>query len=49
VDGLRISVVLPVLNETDCIIEVLNELITVLEGEKFEKYEVIKVEKRYVI
>jgi glycosyltransferase involved in cell wall biosynthesis len=44
VDGLRISVVLPVLNETDCIIEVLNELITVLEGEKFEKYEVIPVD-----
>ena len=43
-DGLRISVVLPVLNETDCIIEVLNELITVLEGEKFEKYEVIPVD-----
>jgi glycosyltransferase involved in cell wall biosynthesis len=44
VDGLSISVVLPVLNETDCIIEVLNELITVLEGEKFEKYEVIPVD-----
>jgi len=44
VDGLRISVVLPVLNETDGIIEVLNELITVLEGEKFEKYEVIPVD-----
>jgi glycosyltransferase involved in cell wall biosynthesis len=44
VDGLRISVVLPVFNETDCILEVLNELITVLEGEKFEKYEVIPVD-----
>lgn len=43
-DGLRISVVLPVFNETDCILEVLNELITVLEGEKFEKYEVIPVD-----
>jgi glycosyltransferase involved in cell wall biosynthesis len=44
VDGLRISVVLPVFNETDCILEVLNELITVLESEKFEKYEVIPVD-----
>jgi len=44
VDGLRISVVLPVFNETDCILEVLNELIIVLEGEKFEKYEVIPVD-----
>jgi glycosyltransferase involved in cell wall biosynthesis len=44
VDGLRISVVLPVFNETDCILEVLSELITVLEGEKFEKYEVIPVD-----
>jgi glycosyltransferase involved in cell wall biosynthesis len=44
VDGLRISVVLPVFNETDCILEVLKELITVLEGEKFEKYEVIPVD-----
>jgi len=44
VDGLRISVVLPVFNETDCILEVLNEVITVLEGEKFEKYEVIPVD-----
>ena len=43
-DGLRISVVLPVFNETDCILEVLNEVITVLEGEKFEKYEVIPVD-----
>ena len=43
-DGLRISVVLPVFNETDCILEVLNELIIVLEGEKFEKYEVIPVD-----
>ena len=43
-DGLRISVVLPVFNETDCILEVLSELITVLEGEKFEKYEVIPVD-----
>ena len=43
-DGLRISVVLPVFNETDCILEVLNELITVLESEKFEKYEVIPVD-----
>jgi glycosyltransferase involved in cell wall biosynthesis len=44
VDGLRISVVLPVFNETDCILEVLNELINVLEGEKFEKYEVIPID-----
>ena len=43
-DGLRISIVLPVFNETDCILEVLNELINVLEGEKFEKYEVIPVD-----
>ena len=43
-DGLRISVVLPVFNETDCILEVLNELINVLEGEKFEKYEVIPID-----
>jgi polyisoprenyl-phosphate glycosyltransferase len=44
VDGLRISVVLPVFNETDCILEVLNELTAVLEGERFEKYEVIPVD-----
>jgi glycosyltransferase involved in cell wall biosynthesis len=44
VGGLRISVVLPVFNETDCILEVLNELINVLEGEKFEKYEVIPID-----
>ena len=43
-DGLRISVVLPVFNETDCILEVLNELTAVLEGERFEKYEVIPVD-----
>jgi glycosyltransferase involved in cell wall biosynthesis len=44
VDGLRISVVLPVFNETDCILDVLKELTTVLDGEKFEKYEVIPVD-----
>ena len=35
---------LPVFNETDCILDVLKELTTVLEGEKFEKYEVIPVD-----
>lgn len=43
-DGLSVSVVLPVFNETDCILDVLKELTTVLEGEKFEKYEVIPVD-----
>lgn len=43
-DGLRVSVVLPVFNETDCILDVLKELTTVLGGEKFEKYEVIPVD-----
>ena len=43
-DGLSVSVVLPVFNETDCILDVLKELISVLEGEKFEKYEVIPVD-----
>ncbi|MEN9331951.1 MAG: hypothetical protein RLZZ94_1041, partial [Bacteroidota bacterium] len=42
-DGLSVSVVLPVFNETDCILDVLKELTTVLESEKFEKYEVIPV------
>ena len=43
-DGLSVSVVLPVFNETDCILDVLKELTTVLESEKFEKYEVIPVD-----
>ena len=43
-DGLSVSVVLPVFNETDCILDVLKELTTVLEGEKFVKYEVIPVD-----
>ena len=43
-DGLRVSVVLPVFNETDCILDVIKELTTVLESEKFEKYEVIPVD-----
>ena len=43
-DGLSVSVVLPVFNETDCILDVLKELTSVLEGEKFEKYEVIPVD-----
>ena len=43
-DGLSVSIVLPVFNETDCILDVLKEVTTVLEGEKFEKYEVIPVD-----
>ena len=43
-DGLSVSVVLPVFNETDCISDVLKELTIVLEGEKFVKYEVIPVD-----
>jgi glycosyltransferase involved in cell wall biosynthesis len=44
VDGLKLSVVLPVFNEEECIIEVLQELIDVLSSENFTEFEIIPVD-----
>ena len=43
-DGLKLSVVLPVFNEEECIIEVLQELIDVLSSENFTEFEIIPVD-----
>jgi glycosyltransferase involved in cell wall biosynthesis len=43
-DELEISVILPVLNEGECITSVLEELINVLENQKYKNYEVIVVD-----
>jgi glycosyltransferase involved in cell wall biosynthesis len=44
VDGLKLSVVLPVFNEEECITEVLQELIDVLSSENFTEFEIIPVD-----
>jgi glycosyltransferase involved in cell wall biosynthesis len=44
VDGLKLSVVLPVFNEEECITEVLQELIDVLSSENFSEFEIIPVD-----
>lgn len=43
-DGLKLSVVLPVFNEEECITEVLQELIDVLSSENFTEFEIIPVD-----
>ena len=43
-DELEISVILPVLNEGECITSVLEELINVLENQRYKNYEVIVVD-----
>jgi len=43
-DELEISVILPVLNEGECITSVLEELINVLENQSYKNYEVIVVD-----
>jgi glycosyltransferase involved in cell wall biosynthesis len=44
VDGLNLSVVLPVFNEEECITEVLQELIDVLSSENIIEFEIIPVD-----
>jgi glycosyltransferase involved in cell wall biosynthesis len=44
VDGLKLSVVLPVFNEEECITEVLQELIDVLSSDNFTEFEIIPVD-----
>jgi glycosyltransferase involved in cell wall biosynthesis len=44
VDGLKLSVVLPVFNEEECITEVLQELIDVLSSKNFTEFEIIPVD-----
>jgi glycosyltransferase involved in cell wall biosynthesis len=44
VDGLKLSVVLPVFNEEECITEVLQELIDVLSSENLTEFEIIPVD-----
>ena len=43
-DGLNLSVVLPVFNEEECITEVLQELIDVLSSENITEFEIIPVD-----
>ena len=43
-DGLKLSVVLPVFNEEECITEVLQELIDVLSSDNFTEFEIIPVD-----
>lgn len=43
-DGLNLSVVLPVFNEQECITEVLQELVDVLSNENFNEFEIIPVD-----
>ncbi len=43
-DGLNLSVVLPVFNEEECITEVLQELNEVLSSENFNEFEIIPVD-----
>ena len=43
-DGLKLSVVLPVFNEEECITEVLQELIDVLSSENLTEFEIIPVD-----
>ena len=43
-DELEISVILPVLNEGECITSVLEELTNVLENQRYKNYEVIVVD-----
>ena len=43
-DGLKLSVVLPVFNEEECITEVLQELIDVLSSKNFTEFEIIPVD-----
>ena len=43
-DGLKLSVVVPVFNEEECITEVLQELIDVLSSENFTEFEIIPVD-----
>ena len=43
-DGLKLSVVLPVFNEEDCITGVLQELIDVLSSKNFTEFEIIPVD-----